>query len=273
MESSRYPRRGHRLAPATLRELLQEPVPEECCGGPGTDKLLLCDLDETSWERFGAEACRALAAEVIQAVGRAARLPMSIADRHLPPIPRGMKLTDLDLEVRTINCLVAAGIHQRPQDLRAITIEGILGLRGFWVKCLVDLLTSLEYVNDHPEARRKLKKAAGLPTKASRPSGRYPRPGYRLAPETLGEILTDPIPPELMPASETRRLRLCDLDERAWDRFPAGVLSRLADLIVSRVSVETRDSHTQGIRIPLSIIKSQNRRSRFWSSVKLSSRK
>ena len=250
MGSSRYPRRGHRLAPATLRELLEEAVPEKCCRGRGTGKLLLCDLDETSWERFGDEACGELAAEVIQAVGRAARLPMSIADRHLPPIPRGMKLTDLDLEVRTVNCLVAAGIHERPQDLRAITIEGILGLRGFWVKCLVDLLTSLEYVNDHPEARKKLKNTPGLPIKASRPSGHYPRPGYRLAPETLGEILTDPIPPELIPASETRRLRLCDLDERAWDRFPAGVLSRLADLIVSRVSVSGCSRVVRQRRLP-----------------------
>jgi len=250
MGSSRYPRRGHRLAPATLHELLEEAIPERFHAGPETDKLLLCDLDETSWQRFGEEACRELAAEIIQAVGRAARLPMSIADRHLPPIPRGMKLTDLDLEVRTINCLVAAGIHERPQDLRAITIEGILGLRGFWVKCLLDLLTSLEYVNDHPEARKKLKKAPGAPIKVSRPTCQYPRPGYRLAPETLAEILLDPIPPEWMPASETRRLRLCDLDERAWDRFPAEVLSRLADLIVGRVSVSGGNRVVRERRLP-----------------------
>ena len=231
MGRSRYPRRGHRLAPATLRELLEEPVRATCLPG-GNDDRLLCDLDESSWERFGDETCGALAAEIVRTVGRAARMPMPIADRRLPPIPRGAKLADFDLEVRTLNCLMAAGLHERPQDLREMTIEGILGLRGFWAKCLVDLLTSLEYVNDHPEARKQLRAKTTPAVSAPGVSGRYPRPGHRLAPQTLREILTDPVPSELAPDARARDARLCDLDESAWQRFAPATLDRLAELII-----------------------------------------
>jgi len=250
MGRSRYPRRGHRLAPSTLRELLQEPVPAEYLQGERDDGLLLCDLDESAWERFGDETCRKLAMEIVRAVSRAARMPMAIADRRLPPIPRGMKLTDLDLEVRTVNCLIAAGMHERPQDLRAITIEGILTLRGFWVKCLVDLLTSLEYVRNHPEARRTLRARTTAAINTPRVSSRYPRPGHRLAPETLREILTEPIPPELAERSAERRLRLCDLDEGTWNQFSREEISKLADLIVSRVNVSGYSRVVRERRLP-----------------------
>ncbi len=250
MGRSRYPRRGHRLAPRTLRELLQEPVPEKYLRGRKADGLLLCDLDESAWERFGDEGCRQLAMEVVRAVGRAARMPMAIADRRLPPIPRGMKLADLELEIRTVNCLVAAGIHERPQDLRAMTIEGILGLRGFWVKSLIDLLSSLEYVTDHPEVRRKLRSKTAAPIKTPRISSRYPRRGYRLAPETLREILTDPVPAELLPEPAAQGLRLCDLDERAWSVLPPQTIFRLADLILSRVNLSGHNRIIQQRRLP-----------------------
>ncbi|MFH1267787.1 MAG: DNA-directed RNA polymerase subunit alpha C-terminal domain-containing protein, partial [Planctomycetota bacterium] len=250
MGRSRYPRRGHRLAPSTLRELLEASVPQKFLpDGDGGD-LRLCDLDESSWERFGDQRCRKLAAEVVRAVGRAARMPMPIADRQLPPIPRGMKLADLDLEVRTANCLAAAGLHERPQDLRGVTIEGILGLRGFWVKCLVDLLTSLEYVNDHPKERMKLRSGQAAPIKPLRVSCRYPRPGHRLAPETLREILADPLPEDFAPESEGPGLKLSDLDEGAWNRFGPEEIRRLADLIVARVNASGYNRAVRQRRLP-----------------------
>lgn len=250
MGRSRYPRRGHRIAPLTLRELLMVPAPRECLPDGSDEGLLLCDLDESSWDRLGEDACRKLATAVVHTVGRAARMPMPIADRRLPPLPRGMKLTDLELDVRTINCLIAAGIHERPQDLRSITIEGILGLRGFWVKCLVDLLTSVEYVADHASARKELRSRATTPIKTPRASSRYPRPGHRLAPETLREILTEPIPTELDPKSGRRAWRFCDLDETAWDHFRPEELGRLAELIVSRVNVSGCSRAVRQRRLP-----------------------
>lgn len=250
MGISRYPRRGHRLAPATLRPLLQVPVPAKYLKGQQDARLQLCDLDETAWERFDHQTCQALAGEVVRAVGRAARMPIPIGEQRLPPIRRGMKLADLELEARTFNCLVSAGIHQRPQDLRTITIEGVLGLRGFWVKCLVDLLTSLEYVTDHPEARRTLRTEAAATIRSPRDWSRYPRKRCPLAPKTLREILTDPIPSELGLGTPVQGLRLCDLDDRIWSQLSPELVVKLADLIVSRVNVSGHNRAIQGRRLP-----------------------
>ncbi len=211
---------------------------------------MLRDLDESAWELFDDDTCAQLANHVVRAVGRAARMPMAMGDRPLPPIPSGMKLTDLDLEVRTLNCLVAAGIHERPQDLRALTIEGVLGLRGFWVKCLVDLLTSLEYVTDHPEARKALRKRAGIPVKVPQGDYRYPRQGYRLAPALLQDILVEPIPDELAGGTSLEGKRLCDLNESAWGKLDRGSIKSLAELIISRVNVSGYNRAVQQRRLP-----------------------
>jgi hypothetical protein len=250
MGRSRYPRRGHRLAPATLAEFLDVPVPAKYVLNQADAGLRLCDLDESAWDRFDEATCQELAMEVVRAVGRAARMPMPIGDRPLPAIPHGLTLTDLDLEVRTLNCLVSAGIHERPQDLRAMTIETILGLRGFWVKCLVDLLTSVEYVTDHPDARRALRGKGTPPSKGLRVAGRYPRPGYRLAPQALKEILTDFAPVEFVKGTPFEGLRLCDLNERVWDHLDRETNDELAELIVSRVNVSGYNRAVQQRRLP-----------------------
>lgn len=236
MARTGYPRPGHRLAPATLREILQVPLPAEYLGDRGRGEEFLCDLDETAWERFGTGRCRALAQHVLRVVGRAARTAMPIADRRLPPIPEGMTLADLDLEVRTINCLVSAGIHKRPQDLQRMTLEGVLGLRGFWVKSLVDLLTSLEYLIEHPEARKAGRSDAIVMVKHLRAAHRYPRPGHRLAPQTLKELLLDRLPSQLVRGTAFRRARLCDLDERVWEDLDEAVIGQLAGLVVARAA-------------------------------------
>lgn len=251
MGRSRYPRRGHRLAPATLRELLQVPVPEKFLGDhDAASPPMLADLDESAWQRYDKETCQQLAGEVVQTVGQAARMPMAIADRPLPPLPQGMKLTDLELEVRTINCLVSAGMHERPQDLRSMTIEGILGLRGFWVKCLVDLLTSMEFVNDHPEARKAMASKSSPPLKGPRRACRYPRAGHRLAPQLLREILTDYVPASMARGTPVQGLRLGDLDETVWEHLSPQDIAKLAEMIVARVNVSGYNRVIQNRRIP-----------------------
>lgn len=250
MGRSRYPRRGHRLAPATLRELLEVRVPSKYLRRSEDEGLLLADLDESAWDRFDEATCHELAGEVVQAIGQAARMPMSIADRPLPSLPQGMKLTDLELEVRTINCLISAGIHERPQDLRSMNVETILGLRGFWVKCLVDLLTSMEYANDHPEARRALANKGGGSVKGPRRSSRYPRAGHRLAPQLLREILTDYVPASIARGTPIQGMRLCDLDETAWNHLSPQDINKLAEMIISRVNVSGYNRVIQNRSIP-----------------------
>jgi hypothetical protein len=250
MTRSRYPREGHRLAPATLRHVLRVPVSAKYLDRAGRAGMMLCDLDGSAWEILGAAACRELAKEVIRTVARALRGPLRIAKRRIPPIPRGMTLADLHLEVRTINCLVAAGIHERPQDLHALTIQDVLRLRGFWAKSLVDLLSSLEYVNEHREARRAVRTEAATTVKHLRAAHRYPRPGHRLAPQTLKEVLLDRLPGRLVRGTPFRGARLCDLDETAWDHLPPQAIDQLAGLIITRTALATHHPTITLRRLP-----------------------
>ena len=117
-----------------------------------------------------------------------------------------------------------------------MTVEGVLGLRGFWVKSLVDLLTSLEYVIDHPEARRAVRSEAITTIRHLRAAHRYPRPNHRLAPQTLKEILLDRISAQWVRKTPLCDARLCDLDETAWKHLSQGVIGRLAAVIVTRAA-------------------------------------
>lgn len=247
--TSRYPRRNHRLAPATLRGLLQARVPAKYLQGLPSDSLRLCELDESAWQRFPEDTCRKLGEEVVREVSRAIRMSPSVGDRRLPPLPQGMRLTDLELEARTLKCLAAAGLHRRPRDLRTMTVEGILSLRGFWVKSLVDLLTSLEYVNDHPESRRRLQ-TLGSATTAVRVASRYPRRNHPLAPRVLHEILTEPILPELVEGTPFAGRRLCDLDRSVWEYLSPETIARLADQILWRVAVGGYSQTVQQRKLP-----------------------
>jgi hypothetical protein len=67
-------------------------------------------------------------------------------------------------------------------------------------------------------------------------TNRYPRPGERIAPDTLRELLMEPIPERLQSAPGDADLKLCDLDETAWERFPAEVIVDLSTIVVDRVA-------------------------------------
>ncbi len=236
MPGRRYPRPGHRLAPRLLAELLQDTLPTEYAGQGVPEFVRLSDLDERAWDRFGPDGCTALADRIVRAVGRAARQPGPLSTLRLPPLPDGMSLVSLELESRTFNCLAAAGIGDRPQDLGCMTVEGVLGLRGFWSKCLVDLLTAIEYATDHPDSRAKPKsrRISGAPDRQT--FGRYPRRGYRLAPAALRDILEVPVPGREVSNPSIRGLNLCDLDERISQTLDDRDLSLLGRAIIARVN-------------------------------------
>ncbi len=249
---SRYPRRGQRLAPEMLRELLHVGVPEKYLDAcPDKSSLELCDLDESAWEQFSDETCRALAQEVVDVVGQAVRTSMAIGARRMPPLPPAVALADLDLEIRTINCLVSAGIHRRPQDLQSMTIDDLLSLRGFWAKSLVDLLVAVESASSGRQGDRDLRiQEPVVRIKHLNAPQRYPRPGHRLAPKALKDILLDTIPDELAADTHFQRARLCDLDETSWEHLPHSSIALLAALIVTRASVSENNRVIQQYCLP-----------------------
>ncbi len=276
MARSCYPRHGHRIAPAALGVLLRVPIEKKflqhikdgpknnlpfteaetegrCETRPGQsasdlsvapelNTLTLADLDESSWSHFPESTCRELAEEVLAEVSRTPHLPDEVANQQLPSIPSGLTLADLELEVRTVNCLISAGIHERPQDLASMTIDDILGIRGFWFKSLLDLLTSLEYLNDHPERCDALRRSRSAAVDKSQVPHGYPRPNQILVPQTLHEVFQDSIPTRLARHTLLQGKQLCDLDETVWQHVRPEVIGQLAGLIVMRASSARHDA-------------------------------
>jgi hypothetical protein len=139
----RYPRTGDRVAPATLRQGLLEPVPAEWVAGTPADGLRFSELDETVWQKLPQETILTLAEMIVARV--AACCARRLFDpRHFPRPPEGLKLSDLRLEHRTYLCLAREGFEEAPQALGDHTIGEILAIRAFGPRCLVDLLSSLE---------------------------------------------------------------------------------------------------------------------------------
>ncbi|MHB8901080.1 MAG: sigma factor-like helix-turn-helix DNA-binding protein [Thermoguttaceae bacterium] len=250
MPGRRYPRAGQRLAPRLLAEVLQDALPVEYAAQGGNEFARLCDLDERAWQRFGPEGCRVLAGEIVRAVGRAARQPGPFTSLRLPPMPDGMPLSGLELESRTFNCLAAAGIEARPQDLGRMTVEGTLSLRGFWSKCLVDLLVAIEHAADHPETRLKPGPRQLTMARDRETFGRYPRRGYRLAPAALREILNVPVPGREVSGPAVRGLHLCDLDEKVSQTLSESDLSVLGRAIVARVNISNHNRAVRDRKVP-----------------------
>jgi hypothetical protein len=147
MPISRFPRYGFRIAPTSLREVLEVPLPRHFHCGTSAEGLKLCDLDEQAWKQFSPETCVRLAKFLVETVRRAIPLPINIDRRPVPSPPEGMTLEELQLEQRTYNCLrrlLLEGQLASVADLGKKEIGELLGVGSFGAKCLVDLLTSLE---------------------------------------------------------------------------------------------------------------------------------
>lgn len=164
---NRYPRLGDRVAPATLRQILLEPIPAELGGTVSTAGLKLCDLDETIWGKLPHETIETLAEIVVSRVAAACARKM-LDHRHFPRPPKDLRLADLRLEHRTQLCLVREGFERAPETLGDRTLGEILAIRAFGPRCLVDLLSSLETLlaKDHrlcQELTREAERLAAVP--------------------------------------------------------------------------------------------------------------
>jgi hypothetical protein len=71
---------------------------------------------------------------------------------------------------------------------------------------------------------------------AQKVSNRYPRPGERIAPLALRDILAHPMPKRFRDRLDSAEPRLCDLDESFSRRFPAETIKQLAQAVVDCIS-------------------------------------
>jgi hypothetical protein len=140
VEISHYPRRGHRIAPKTLKNLLCIP-----CGDRRLANLLLCDLDESMWDRLSTQLRNKLSDAVIKRVKVFRGALRNQAGQIKLPMPQTKgKSIVLQLEQRTFNCLHERGLFENPALLAQLTITDLMAMSGFGEKSVVDLLSSLE---------------------------------------------------------------------------------------------------------------------------------
>jgi hypothetical protein len=243
MGISRYPRFGQRIAPATLREILDVAIPSALVGSAGVPYSRLADLDHTVWERLQPKVCELLAKAVVGLV-KHHQLPAEVNARFLPRITTTLPLESLNLGRRTYNCLKACNL-QTIGALGNLTVNMVCHIRNFGAKSLVDLLVALESF-DVSRATTQFQLAVSLveSAKASPPSPKelpsqiqievshYPRVGCRLAPRILGCVLD-----VLVNDRRISGLKLADLDESAWERFTPETCRRLAAAIVRKVAL------------------------------------
>jgi len=138
-----YPRPGEQIAPSTLRDFLQEPIPEQLRERAEDAGMRLCDLDRSAWDRFSPETVVRLSKAVVQRVA-ACHPRRDFSQRCLPRLAPGTRLEDLTLECRTRRCLAREGFEDDLESLGNRTLGEILAIRAFGPRCLVDLLTALE---------------------------------------------------------------------------------------------------------------------------------
>lgn len=146
-----YPRPGCRIAPHLLHPELNVPVQVTTVDG-AVQQVLLCDLDETSWQRYSAETCVWLSRQVINRITAIISMALlSDTRKHQgmfvqkpPQLPPGMSLIDLPLEDATISTLQKEGLLNDPEAFDTMSIRDLTMIPRFGSRRLVDLLTAIE---------------------------------------------------------------------------------------------------------------------------------
>lgn len=115
----------------------------------------LRSVNEESWRALNLVERRRIAQSIIESIRKALpRIRKQVGDQYLPLPPAGITLDDLELEVRTLNCLNGLGFSEDPQLISCIRLKELLATRNFGVRSLVDLLTALDAVGSERSPQR-----------------------------------------------------------------------------------------------------------------------
>jgi hypothetical protein len=87
-------------------------------------------------------------------------------------------------------------------------------------------------------------------------TSQYPRPGYRLAPRCLQEILDVTVSGSQIEQSLAVDLKLSDLDESSWTQFSKSTCRKLGQMIVRQTSAQVRLFPRKILTRPLPVIPS-----------------
>jgi hypothetical protein len=135
------------FAPRILFHILHVPIPLELAAKADYRYKYLSDLDKDSIEYFGYHTLECLFDLMASRIQKAVlRRDPEFINTYLGTLPKGLKLEDLNLKVRTYNCLRTAGIDRLPEKLSSLTFGDVLRLKSFGSSSLLDLLMAIETV-------------------------------------------------------------------------------------------------------------------------------
>ena len=132
------------IAPAVLAPILQQPLPADLAVRAPKSVRVLADLHDPPPSTFSPKDIAILDRVVLRNVAlRLSHLPQSVRMAKLgSPLPH--TIYDLDVSIRTLNCLRNAGYAREPERLAEATIEDLLAIRNFGATSLIDLLAAIE---------------------------------------------------------------------------------------------------------------------------------
>jgi hypothetical protein len=144
---SRFPREGYPIAPKILSKVLNRQIPKKFSG---EIDLKYEDLNKSIWKVFSKKTCKKLSKLVIKEVQKSlASNRKNISSIQIPPLPSGLSINDLPLEVRTFNCLARQkGFRLSKRNFVDCTVGDLMKIQNFGAKSLLDFLTSLEYARE-----------------------------------------------------------------------------------------------------------------------------
>ena len=102
MRISKYPHTGYRIAPITLKCILDKRIPKQLRGTAYPANAKLYELDESSWDKLPAKTCKKLSEIIIVEVNSALNYKRTaLRQINLLHLLKGKEIHDLELEVRT----------------------------------------------------------------------------------------------------------------------------------------------------------------------------
>lgn len=182
---------------------------------------------------------------VTRRAGGIKTVPQHICEQTLPKLPDGMKLNDLELKLRTYNCLKDAGYINRLQSLGGKPISQLLKIWGFGSDCLIDLLTSLQPFLTYVKQISQNKSANKSNFKSKRSKGRL-----FLAHQELDFITAKKVSNEDVIREAKRLQRLSDIKKIRRDDLRLGQLLRAID-INAKNALEVADRLVNGAHVPV----------------------
>jgi hypothetical protein len=157
MTGSSYPRKGEKLAPYYLRDILKVKVSDYMRISKLKRELRFCDLDQFTWINYSEQTCIKMANALVKYFSeRLHSLPEDLYRTKLPQIPDGVPISRLLLGKRTFSILNRNGFICSSRILNNLRLRDIIDIKEFGAKSILDLLVSIETLREYADTKMRI---------------------------------------------------------------------------------------------------------------------